>query len=258
MLKPIILLNNSYLRKIFKFCSYSILIMDANHEFELAIYDVAKLNVSQYLGEFFNDELFFSNFPNFKSFLNKSYQKKSEVSLLYTKDNSMAGNLVILLTLPGDGTGNNLSYQKENLTFSKGIPPVDSSIPRNKDGVFVEGMMPLFSFYNGEFIDFTNCLDELILDKNKTKVQKGWGLGVSKEDYVHVLEVQGVLNPQIYFTKFFSAKGNIIGDPHAIINNSSINALQASAFLSIPTGDDSLIKYTDKWSFHEKYASRKD
>ncbi len=193
----------------------------------------------------------FGNYPPLHIVPNKAYAARTIIPVNY--GGMKKGDLYVLLFKPGDGTGNEDYFTKDDLVIPSELVFRDRPervFPRFKEGILVEAFLPFFSIYNNSLYINHVCLEELIVDDkdgSKSVVNFGY-LGSSPEDYRKNLRngTQSLSHPFVQMTVGSTRFGERFGDPNAIYCPKDFVALQVAGFLAIKEKDNPLAKIIDK------------
>ncbi len=161
-----------------------------------------------------------------------------------------AGNMYVIVFLPGDGTGDESTYKKEEVSIPQLFFHQDKGsrvIPRAKKGVICEGFFPLLSQKaDGCIHPFAVSLEELTLDDQNTVVP-AWTLGLKAEPYLTALQENREVPPTTYFTVGSNSVGRRFGDPHSVYHRPHGQIIQVAGFLAITNEKSPLMAMTERW-----------
>jgi hypothetical protein len=146
-------------------------------------------------------------------------------------DDQPIGDMYVIVFMPGDGTGDEKTFKLGQLEIPKEhqyAERPEKVLPRRKDGVFCEGMFPIFSTVGNTRYLFTVSLEELTVDNvaDPKKVIKTWDLGMERSRHDTLPS-----HYNVYLTTGHRSDGKRFGDPHAIVN--ATDKIQVAGFLAI-------------------------
>lgn len=171
------------------------------------------------------------NLVEFKLTPDRPYLGRADIDIMAWNE---ARQLITLVMMDGDGTGNESSYQADNLTIPTKFKNLGArAVPRRKnlaDGtpVPVEGAIPLLSFNpSGERVKmFDSTLLELWLRDGHLVTD----IAMLNAPFDSPERTDG--KPHIYYTVWHDRGGKRFGDPHAIIAPLGSHRIQVISFLA--------------------------
>ena len=125
----------------------------------------------------------------------------------------------LLVLRPGDGTGDEGTYKRTQVTFSKNIAVIGNSarlIPRSKKCISLECMFPLLTLRDGVIYHAFGRLDEFLIDPDN-EIYVGGYVGLPEESFANALTGRESPAPGVWLTTGKNHEGRF-GDPHAIVN----------------------------------------
>jgi len=155
-----------------------------------------------------------------------------------------AGRLIAVSLKQYDGTGKEGDFTVDGFTREGvDIPtelfhlPQDRPqilLPRNKAGIALEGMFPLFSVHDERVRFHAACLDEITLDstENPTRLELAGTLGMGHDEFNRFLGSTGNAEPEVYLTVYGEGDQRE-GDPHAIVNAFQAPTTQVVGFVAV-------------------------
>lgn len=200
---------------------------------------------------FLGSNIRFGSYPQLHQLPNKNYTARTIVPV---QNNGMKiGDLYIILFKPGDGTGNEDYFAKEEIIIPSELAFRDKPervFPRYKEGILVEAFFPFFSIYNNNLYFNSVCLEELVVDDRdgvKTIAKLG-NLGLNSEEYKKNLRNNTQSNIPLFvqMTVGYTRTGERFGDPNAVYCSKDIVALQVAGFLAITDKENPLSRIIDK------------
>ncbi len=165
-----------------------------------------------------------------------------------------AQSVTVIAFKQKDGTGDTSQFALEDLTIPEYLRHTEKPwriLPRSKEGILVEVMLPLFTVFNGDILPHTIHL--LQLEAKDGRLGKTGNHGRLLRDYLNALNRKQASNPSILLTTGYRRNGERFGDPHAIYCpdlslyvNPDEELIQVVAFLSVRAGDQNNQKMLEK------------